>query len=347
MSERSPHISVVVCTYNRRDLLVDAVESLLGQRTEGKFTYDIVIVDNGSVDGTRDVGQSLASSESLISYHYEPQPGVAAARNCGVRVSQGEWIAFFDDDQIADPRWLVELLSYAIERQARVVGGAVRLDLPEHSRKLPVSVRRLFGETVVRKPREYSRKFSPGTGNMLVARSVFAEVGNFDVELRQAGEDTDLYRRMRNHHIRAWFTPIATVYHRVPVGRLEYDSLRILSERTGWVFALRDRIEMGLGGIMACAAARLLQTVMVHVPAQLVHSVVRQCPWRALGRRTLIWRTIGYLRGTAFTMSPRRFAQPDDQQHSDFRLERSAPLPHITNQPVTDRSAARNRDSHT
>src|SRR4029077_10495906 len=100
-----PNVSIVVCTHNRAAMLRDALESLLRIETAGKFSYEIVVVDNASTDGTAQTVASLRQTAPVLRYVYEAKKGIATARNRGLRESKGEWIAFFDDDQLADPRW--------------------------------------------------------------------------------------------------------------------------------------------------------------------------------------------------------------------------------------------------
>jgi cellulose synthase/poly-beta-1,6-N-acetylglucosamine synthase-like glycosyltransferase len=153
----------------------------------------------------------------------EPSQGVAAARNRAIRESQGRWIAFHDDDQIADPRWLVELLNLANEKRCPVVGGDVRLILPEkNTRQLSGVCRRLLGEMVgMTEVCQFGRKLVPGTNNMMIERTLFDKVGTFDETMLAGGEDAELYRRIRSTGCECWYTPRAVVHHIIPEHRLE------------------------------------------------------------------------------------------------------------------------------
>src|ERR1017187_2609189 len=124
-------ITVVVCTYNRAELLRGALESLVRQRTSGHLNYEVIVVDDGSADSTKQVVDAYRHSSSVpIRYVSQMHAGIAAARNRGVRESYGDWIAFFDDDQGAECDWLFRL----VENAAAVdcVGGPYLLRLPEH-----------------------------------------------------------------------------------------------------------------------------------------------------------------------------------------------------------------------
>ena len=109
------NISVIIPTHNRAGLLQKALESVLAQ------TYpvnEILIVDDGSTDGTKDiVGSYLrgtAGAKTSVKYIYQEQQGVAAARNSGIANSTGEWLAFLDSDDL----WLPEKLSWQVRALA-------------------------------------------------------------------------------------------------------------------------------------------------------------------------------------------------------------------------------------
>jgi len=120
-----PDVSVVLCTYNRADMLGPALESLVRQETHGQFIFEVVVVDDGSTDGTQVILQRIAKdTQVLIRCLQEEGRGIAAARNTGIASAAGEWIAFFDDDQVAEPDWLSELFALALKTHSQCVGGA-------------------------------------------------------------------------------------------------------------------------------------------------------------------------------------------------------------------------------
>ena len=85
-------ISVIIPTFNRLDLLKRAIESVLNQSIK---PYDIIVVDDGSTDGTSDMIQQKYKSIKLIQ---QKNSGVSAARNNGIKNAQGDWIALLDSD---------------------------------------------------------------------------------------------------------------------------------------------------------------------------------------------------------------------------------------------------------
>ena len=85
-------ISVIIPTFNRIDLLKRAIDSVLNQSIK---PYDIIVVDDGSIDGTSDMIQQKYKSIKLIQ---QKNSGVSAARNNGIKNAQGDWIALLDSD---------------------------------------------------------------------------------------------------------------------------------------------------------------------------------------------------------------------------------------------------------
>lgn len=243
-----PDISIVVCTHNRASMLGDALASLANLATEDRFRYEVVVIDNASTDETPQVVESLQLSVPQLRYAYEAQKGIATARNRGYREAASEWIAFFDDDQLADPRWLLELFTYANRYKLRAVGGPVYLKLPEVChRELHTFVRMLLGESRWgSEPFAYSPKASPGTGNLMLHRSVFQQVGAFDETFAVRSEDTDLFCRMWRAGVDAWYVPTAIVQHVTPPQRLEVPYLRRLAILTGQSVAQQERYTSSL-----------------------------------------------------------------------------------------------------
>src|SRR5205809_1380614 len=115
-----PDISIVVCTQNRAEMLRGALASLYDLDADG-FSYEIVVIDNGSTDATPEViAAAEAESRNPLRRIYEPEKGIVSARNRGIREARGRWIAFFDDDQIANSKWLAELYRGANAKHCRV-----------------------------------------------------------------------------------------------------------------------------------------------------------------------------------------------------------------------------------
>ena len=180
-------ISVVIPTYNRRHTLKRAFDSV---RHQTRPADEIICVDDGSTDGTRDL---VPVEYPDIAYLREPHRGVSAARNAGIRYSRGEWIAFLDSDDAWMPRKL--------ERQKEKMPGFRVVHTDEiwirNGRRInPAGKHRKQGGRVFSDNLPFC-KISPSS--VLIHRSVFDTVGLFDESL-PACEDYDLWLRMSCHY---------------------------------------------------------------------------------------------------------------------------------------------------
>ncbi|MEX2287761.1 MAG: glycosyltransferase [Planctomycetaceae bacterium] len=293
----NPDVSIMVCSRNRAEALAEALKSLTALETAG-FDYEIVVVDNASTDHTAEVVASTAQRSTVpVRYVREPRAGIAFARNCGVKTSRGEWIAFFDDDQWADPRWLVELLAMAKAKNVRGVGGAVLLRLPAgNNRELAPFCRTLLGETVgLNAPRRYSSTVTPGTCNLMLHRSVFEEVGLFNEMLNTRGEDTELFIRVHARGIETWYTPAAVVFHLIPPERLTDSYLEKLTRLTVIGMAKNDRYYWGRLAFPFVWTARLAQMLILLIP-RWAWAHLRRNRELAFGTRCRLALAYGYLR---------------------------------------------------
>ncbi len=95
--------SIIIPTYNRADLLKEAIDSVLKQTYEN---WELIIVDDGSIDHTKEV--VISYQDARIHYHYQLNKERSAARNKGVDLSKGDYICFLDDDDIYDKEYLQE-----------------------------------------------------------------------------------------------------------------------------------------------------------------------------------------------------------------------------------------------
>lgn len=132
-------------------MLAEALDSLLALRPNPAFSYEILVVDNASTDDTRAVVEAATTADSKIKvrYDFEPKRGVASARNRGVQTATADWIASFDDDQIAESNWLNELFGIAIAKNVRCAGGRVELLQPSGANRwLGPVCRDLLSETI-------------------------------------------------------------------------------------------------------------------------------------------------------------------------------------------------------
>lgn len=323
-SEPRATITVVVITFNRAPMLAKTLASLVELDTTlpsgESFTYEVVVVNNASTDNTQEVIDGYVSetprgSAMRIRTFYEEEPGVAPARNRGLRESHSEWVAFHDDDQTAHPEWLAKLVELAQRKRVKVVGGAVKLSLPEGTnRELAPQCRTLLGERVGwDEEAPYTRKRVPGTNNVLIHQSVFDEVGVFNTGLKVGGSDADLYRRIRNAGHTAWYTPESIVYHMIPEKRLGNDYMKWTATRHGMHLALREYLDWGPAKLAGMIVLRVGQASANYLPRFLLAKLTGQKE-KALGARALLWRSQAYVSRAIELL---RFGETNDTRHDE------------------------------
>jgi glycosyltransferase involved in cell wall biosynthesis len=117
----SPTVSVVVPVYNTEKWLPEALESI--ERQTGRERIEVVIIDDGSTDGSADIAQQYAGQATAVRYIRQDNAGLGAARNHGLRLATGRYLAFLDSDDIYPDGALTYLVELADRRDAAVAVG--------------------------------------------------------------------------------------------------------------------------------------------------------------------------------------------------------------------------------
>ena len=257
-----PFLSLVVVTYNRGDALREALESLLAMPKYPDYDFEIVVIDNGSTDHTPSVVQNAAiNAPYKVRYFFEPKPGIACARNRGVRESEGDWLAFFDDDQLAPSDWLVHLVRACRSEDLRYAGGGYVLKYVQpNPPPLDVFSRQMLGEFVVSTPTHYHYHFLPATGNVVIDKSLFASFGEFDESMHQSGEDTEWFTRLVLAKIPGRHVPESHILHVIPPHRTDRNYIEYVARRSGIILAYRDRKYRGIPMTRYLSLLRLLRS---------------------------------------------------------------------------------------
>ena len=180
-------ITVIIPTYNREKLLVKTIESVLNQTVKAD---EIIIIDDGSTDNTKDIVKNYNKTE--IKYIYQENKGVSNARNHGIQQSSNEWLCFLDSDDIWE--------SNKLEKQIEFHQKNTHI-LFSHTDELW-----LFNNKII-KQKKHQLKPSGfcfeqnipntliGASTMMIHKKVLEDVGYFDEQLI-ACEDYDLWLRI-------------------------------------------------------------------------------------------------------------------------------------------------------
>lgn len=322
----SPQASVVVCTYDRARTLGPALDSLFGQRAVRECDFEIVVLDDGSTDETPDIIRRAAARSPVPLRQLRTSGlGVAAARNRCLEVARGRWVAFFDDDQIAEPDWLGQLLRAARQTGAGIVGGIIRLRF--HSdpppRLGPLTRQVLGGKDYGPRLRRCGRFHLVTAGNALVRRDVFDRIGRFDAGMQHGMTDVDFMLRALHAGVDGWYTPHAVVHHVLPPHRLGEDYLRWKCLRSGANLAFIYNKLWGPAGMLPPCFLRAGHALTWNL---LLAALARVAGRRGalLERKCYRWMAEGSGRMTLNLLFPRAFPQSRFLERLTFRAERHA-----------------------
>lgn len=223
-------ISVIICTYNRCQLLATALETIAASVFPNPIDWEVLVVDNNSNDRTRQVvEQSAERNPGRIRYLFESQQGKSNALNTAIHAAHGDVLAFTDDDVTVEPAWLWNLTEGLLGGEW--VGAAGRI-IPQVERPLPswLSMDEVAAGPFVafdQGPVAGPLTKVPYGANMAFRREIFQKYGGFRTDLGPAGEktlkceDTEFCRRLMKNGERLRYEPAAVVHHPVPDCRLE------------------------------------------------------------------------------------------------------------------------------
>ncbi|MHB1023042.1 MAG: glycosyltransferase family 2 protein [Acidobacteriaceae bacterium] len=314
-------ISIVVVSCNRAELLRNAISSLLEQEIEEQWPFELVVVDDGSTDNTAEMLAAIqANSRGIpVNVMRTTGVGVSAARNLGVRAARGQWIASFDDDQVAVKDWLLQLRRAAALSGAPCIGGALALRLPEGSpTDLGLRTRKILGEHLVSDQlQRYPRRVLPATNNALVLRDLFLRLNGFDANFLQGGEDTDFFLRVRDTGAEIWFSPEALAFHIIPEQRVTAGYFRWTAWRVGATSA-RMYGKKSTFLLLSFVVFRSGVLLLRDLPLYLMW-LLRRDQSQIWETQCSMWFTQGYLRVLPSVLLPRFFQASGFLKTLDFR----------------------------
>lgn len=237
-----PLVSVIICAYNAEIFIAETLQSLLAQ------TYpriEILVVDDGSTDGTAAIVQAFAPK---VRYFYQPNAGSSSARNIGIHHSSGDLLCFFDADDLMPPDRLARQVSF-LQRHpdVRLVICDYQNFMEQgrtertHFQTCPILQAQLRGksEIVLKDACTIMAQEHFGiTGTLFLDRSLLEHVPGFDVRLRGC-EDFHLYYRLARH-TRVGIINTVGMLRRIHTDNLSNNWELILSESIHSYIMLRD-----------------------------------------------------------------------------------------------------------
>jgi glycosyltransferase involved in cell wall biosynthesis len=185
------YLSVIIPTYNRKDLLIRALDSVFAQNYAD---FELIVIDDGSTDGTSELG--ILNDKRVKNFRFNENGGVSRARNKGVSLSTGEWIIFLDSDDEWMPQKLFEQVKWAhgnpdfkiLQTQEIWIRNGKRVNPPRTHLKQGGDIFRISLERCMITP-----------SSVMIKRELFLKSGGFNESL-PACEDYDLWLRISRSH---------------------------------------------------------------------------------------------------------------------------------------------------
>jgi len=220
-------VSFIVLTYNRKDELIQALKSIQSQSYHPK---EIIVVDNGSTDGSSTLIKESFPSVKLI--RLNNNVGVGRGKNIGIQNAQGDVLIFIDDDAFFVDRNSTKLIVNRLlsEENLGLIGCKI-FNLPKNGidrKEIPRRDKKIIEH-------EHETTYFVGTGFAL-KRKVIESVGLFPEDYFYSGEELDLSFRMIEAGFKIIYFPKVVVYHNVsPKGRPVWQRSYYLTRNRIWL----------------------------------------------------------------------------------------------------------------
>lgn len=245
-------VSIIIPVFNCLDLTRACLASL-EKTVPRRVSHEVIIVDDGSTDGSREWFRTLPTSRYRVHFNNPPRQGYARNNNLGARLARGDVLCLLNNDTVLLPGWLTEMLKVLrAEREAGLVGNIQRepaSGLIDHRGIVfnrlgnPVHVGK---DTAVPPEGQFERWPAVTAACCVVRREVFLDLGGFDEEFTNGFEDVDLCLRAGERGLKHLVAHRSVIYHHISAspGRhaRQRENLRRYRRRWGWrVLAWRHR----------------------------------------------------------------------------------------------------------
>ena len=224
-------LSIVICSYNRASYITGALDSLY-ESTEHLKDFEVVFVDNNSTDNSLQIANDWRITHPLGNFIFssETKQGASFARNTGAKLATGKWLCFMDDDAVAFPDFVQNILKHIHTFPERVGFGGriIPKYIPAEPAWMSYYVSSMVGHF------HYSETYAPFKNgkyplesNMIVRKDVYDQVGGFNEALpgvvgtvRIGGEGKALFYSIMELGHTIYYDPSIVVHHIVETKKL-------------------------------------------------------------------------------------------------------------------------------
>ncbi|MBI2032009.1 MAG: glycosyltransferase family 2 protein, partial [Candidatus Levybacteria bacterium] len=220
-------LSIIILSYNTKDLVINCLKSLIGQYTDEleKGLFEIIVVDNASADNSFKTLSDFAKNHKNIEV-IQSQENLGFGRGCnlGEEKAKGEYILFLNSDTQVNDRSFLEMLEFANSKNVGIVGGKIYFPDGKVQKSagkfytLPNFLLMILGFErlgFLKSSPDKIKKVDWVSGAfMLVKKSIFDKIGKFDKNIFMYIEDMELCFRAKKQGIQTYFFPQSKVFHR-------------------------------------------------------------------------------------------------------------------------------------
>ena len=229
-------LSVIICTYNRDEYILETLRHLKEQSCPPEI-YEVIIIDNNSSDRTEDLCRDFIRKQDsgIFFYFKETRQGNTYARNRGIRESKGQYISFIDDDAMASTHYCENVIAFFDHNpEVSIIGGKIT---PVYEKSEPKWMSRFLWPLVAGldmgdRARPFKKSKYPLGANMAYRSEVFEKYGHFDENIGkrpgrlEGGDEKELIYRIRMKNLKIIYVPGMHVHHVIPDTRLRIDHIR-------------------------------------------------------------------------------------------------------------------------
>jgi len=243
-------LSVIICSRNRAHEIVNCLPGV-AEQAKNFSDVEVIIVDNGSTDNTKEVVQQMSASlQYPFNYIFEPIAGLCQARNRGRQEAKGTVLAYLDDDAILKDGWVERIRKHFSEKKSDCLGGKVSIEL---GGEMPFVFEEnmhwfFMASNLGEQPRPLVHPEHPTGCNMAFTTDVFDAISGFNTNLKLYGDETDFFRRVNEKKFSVYYDPAVEVSQFIPKERLTKEDLKDKSYKWGkgaatlWMLSNRETL---------------------------------------------------------------------------------------------------------